>query len=123
MLMSDYRSLEVWKKSRAFVRDLYAATSSFPRHEMFGLTQQVRRAATSIPSNIAEGHGRWSRRETVRFLLIARGSSLEVETQLYIAEDLTYLDAETADRLRARVRELCRMLNGLMKYYMGQPVH
>ena len=99
--MSNYRELIVWQKARALAVQVYRATGAYPRrgaqsglaravagrHEMFGLTAQMRRASVSILSNIAEGQGRWSRADYHRFLLIARGSTLELEAQIVISDD------------------------------------
>lgn len=115
--MSDYKRLEVWQTSRALVRDIYEASRPFPQDELFGLTRQLRRAAASIPSNIAEGAGRGSRRDRRKFMLIARGSAFEVETQLFLAEDLRYLPPTQAEELRERTRRIARMLAGLIRYY------
>ena len=115
--MSDYRDLNVWKKSRAFVAEVYRATASFPRCEMFGLTSQMRRAASSIVCNIAEGHGRRTPRDCRSFVVNARGSAQEVETQIFIAEDLEFLTHERSVELREAVNEIGRMLNGLLRYY------
>ena len=103
--MSNHRTLKVWKDSRALVVEIYRASERFPREEMFGLTQQMRKAATSIPCNIAEGHGRWTRRDCRGFIYIARGSALELDTQLYIAEDLGWLAPERAESMRERIAE------------------
>ncbi len=115
--MSDYTKLEVWQKSRAFARDIYAVSGSFPGQEQFGLTHQIRRAAVSIPSNIAEAEGRGSRRDRRSFILVVRGSAFEVETQLFLAEDLGYVSSENAIELRQRVNQIARMLTGLIRYY------
>jgi four helix bundle protein len=115
--MSNHRTLKVWQDSRALVVRIYRATSRFPGEEMFGLTRQMRRAAASIPSNIAEGHGRWTRRDCKSFLYIARGSALELDTQLFLAEDLGWLTAKDAESLRAETSDIARMLNGLIRYY------
>lgn len=115
--MSDYTKLEVWQKSRALARDIYDVSGAFPGHELFGLTQQIRKAAVSIPSNIAEGAGRGSRRDRRNFILIARGSAFEVETQLFIAEDLHYVSSSKANELRQRASQIARMLTGLIRYY------
>ena len=115
--MSDYTKLEVWQKSRAFARDIYQVSGSFPKDELFGLVQQIRRAAVSIPSNIAEGAGRGSQRDRRKFILIARGSAFEVETHLFIAEDLRYVDGAKARELRQRANQIGRMLAGLIRYY------
>lgn len=115
--MSDYKELEVWKKSRALAAGVYRLTASFPQSELFGLTKQMRTAATSIVFNIAEAHGRWSRRDCRAFLTIARGSAFELETQAFLAEDLEFLKHETAETVRISVVEIARMLQGLIRYY------
>jgi four helix bundle protein len=119
--MGNYRQLEVWQKSRALATEIYRTTARFPKQEWFGLVQQMRRAAVSIPSNIAEGHGRWTSRDRIHFLLISRGSAFELETQLYIAGDLEYMTAERTDQLVARIHEIARMLNGLIRHYRKNP--
>ena len=96
------------------VRDLYIQTRGFPKDELYGLTQQMRRAAVSIPSNIAEGQGRLSKNEFRQFLGVARGSLLELETQEQIAVDLGYIAQSAADSIIARSQEVLRMLNALI---------
>ncbi|MFP5246312.1 MAG: four helix bundle protein [Thermoanaerobaculia bacterium] len=115
--MSNYYELEVWQKSRALTSEVYRITRDFPRVEMFGLTQQMRRAAVSVPSNIAEAHGRRSDADIVRFLLIARGSLLELETEAIIAGDLDYIAPAATQSLLARIGEAVRLLNGLIRHY------
>jgi four helix bundle protein len=117
--MTNYRTLDAWTQSRALVREVYELTSSFPRSEMFGLVQQMRRAAGSIPSNIAEGHGRWTRRDCIRFLHIARGSAFELDTQLFLAEDLGFIDPDAGHRIRDKTARVAQMINGLIRYYGG----
>jgi four helix bundle protein len=112
--MSSYRDLQVWQKSIRLVTDIYKATDSFPAREMYGLTSQVRRAAVSVASNIAEGQGRRSKQEFRQFLSHARGSLMEVETQVVIAQELHYLSEEATARLLDSSAEVGRMLNGLM---------
>jgi four helix bundle protein len=104
------------------VLDIYRCTYSFPKEEMYGLTSQMRRSAVSVPSNIAEGKGRFSRKELVQFLFRARGSLLELETQITIAHRLGYVDAPAFERLHSQSNELGRMLNGLVNRFevMGQ---
>jgi four helix bundle protein len=111
-MKQDFRNLVAWQKAIAFVTDVYRATQSFPNEEKFGLTSQVRRAAVSIPSNIAEGQGRLTRGEFRQFLGQAKGSICEVETQLIIAQNLGYLiDPEP---LLEKLHEVARLLDGLL---------
>jgi len=114
MHLRQYQELIGWKKSRALVAEIYHHTQSFPKDEIYGLTSQIRRAAVSIPSNIAEGQGRLTRGEFKQFLGHARGSTFEVETQLLIAEDLGYVDKESTHRLLDQVQEVGRILNALL---------
>jgi len=109
-----FRDLIVWQKSMQLARDLYRATASFPKSEVFGLTRQIRRAAVSVPSNIAEGHGRLTDRGFRVFLAQARGSLFEVETQLELARDLGYIDANTTKGISEQCNEIARLLNGLL---------
>jgi len=111
----NYSDLIVWQKAMGFVEEVYRASSRFPREEVYGLTSQVRRAAVSIPSNIAEGQGRRSRREFRRFLRVAHGSLREVETQVLLAERLHYLDTDTKGQLMRMSSEIGRLLNGLVR--------
>jgi len=111
--------LEAWKLSRELVRNVYLLTKTFPKDELFGLTAQMRRAAVSVPSNIAEGAARTGKKEFAQFLNIARGSLSELETQLLIATDLGYLEAnhsvfDTVDRVS-------RLITGLHKSVQKQP--
>ena len=89
--MHNFKELIVWQKSRSLVKDVYKLTQTFPSDEKFGLTQQIRRATVSIPSNIAEGSGRGTNNDFLHFIDIANGSAFEVETQLYLALDLEYI--------------------------------
>ncbi|HLE56431.1 MAG TPA: four helix bundle protein, partial [Rhodothermia bacterium] len=95
--MASYRELEVWQKARKLATHIYRKTVRFPRSEWYGLVQQMRRAAVSVACNIAEGHGRDSSRDRTRFLRIARGSLLELETQAFIAGDLEFLTDRQAN--------------------------
>jgi len=95
-------------------RDVYASTARFPKTEAFGMTSQIRRSAVSVPSNIAEGHGRLTDRGFKVFLANARGSLFELETQLQLAEDFKYIDATAARDLLEKCDEVARMLNGLL---------
>lgn len=101
--MKNFRQLQIWQESYDFTLILYKATSSFPKEELYCLTSQLRRAAISIPSNIAEGAGRNTDPDFKRFLDIAMGSANEVETQLLLAHDLRYLHSETFMDLEHRL--------------------
>ena len=110
----SYKDLVAWQKSMDLVTATYRVTAIFPKDELFGLTSQLRRAAVSIPSNIAEGQGRLSEKEFRYFLGQARGSLMEVETQLQIAENLGYLQKEQTAALLQSCAEVGRILNGLL---------
>jgi four helix bundle protein len=112
--VKSYRDLIAWKKSMVLVREVYLRTQGFPATEVYGLTSQLRRAAVSIPSNIAEGHGRRSTGEFKQFLGHARGSLAEVETQVLIAQDLHYLNVEQTEKLLTSIAEVGRIMNGLL---------
>lgn len=112
MSHKNYKDLIAWQKGMELVATIYDATEMFPAHEQFGLMSQLRRAAVSIPSNIAEGKEHYSNRDFVRFLRHARGSLAEIETQVLIAKQRTYLKAETAMRLTQKIDELGRILSG-----------
>ena len=114
MQVRSYKDLIVWQKSMDLVELVYQATKGFPREELYGLTNQIRRASVSIPSNIAEGQARNSTAEFRNFLSIARGSLAEVETQLLIAERLNYLDSEKLREILAVQIEVNKMTNALM---------
>ncbi len=114
MPVQSYRQLIAWQKAMDFVAEVYRATRTFPKKEMYGLTSQLRRAAVSIPSNIAEGQGRQTTGEFRQFLGHARGSLLETETQVLLCERLDYLDNKTTKILIGHAAELGRILNGLM---------
>jgi four helix bundle protein len=110
--MQDYRQLRVWSQSHALVLSVYSATVAFPKTELYGLSSQLRRAAVSVPSNIAEGASRSSGNDFARFLEIARGSLGEVEYQLLLAHDLGYIERERSIRL---VDEVGGMLTNLVR--------
>lgn len=113
--MKGHKDLTVWQKAMDFVLKVYKATKTYPRDEVFGLVSQMRRAAVSIPSNIAEGYGRIHQRETENFLGIALGSACELETQLILSKDLGYLQIEEVRQLINEVQEIIRMLTSLIK--------
>jgi four helix bundle protein len=110
----NYRDLDVWRKAMVLARQVYRVSGGFPGSERFGLTAQMRRAATSVPSNIAEGHGRGTDLDFRRFLHMARGSLAELDTQLTLAQMLGFLDDHGFQELRSGVVEVRKMLNGLI---------
>ena len=113
MAVKDFRDLLVWQKSMLLVKEVYVFTIDFPKHEVYGLTSQIRRSAISVPSNIAEGHGRESPKEFARFLRIARGSLSELQTQLYLSDNLDYIQTDQFNKLLEASDEIGRMLRGL----------
>ncbi|MBZ5629242.1 MAG: four helix bundle protein [Acidobacteriia bacterium] len=112
--MQDFRNLKVWHKAHTVTLDVYRRTAVFPKHEMFGLTSQMRRAAASIGANIAKGCGRDGDAELTRFLQIAMGSASELEYHLLLARDLELLNALECNRLNQEVTEVKRMLSALI---------
>lgn len=106
----NFKKLDIWKRSRVLVKEIYLVTKSFPREELFGLVSQMRRSSVSIPSNIAEGCGRGTDKQLGQFLDIAVGSNCELETQVYLANDLNLINAETRDRLANELSEIRRMI-------------
>ncbi len=115
MAVQDFKQLIAWQKAMDLVVAVYQVTAAFPPDERFGLTSQVRRAAVSIPSNIAEGHGRGPSQDFVRFLTIARGSAQEVETQLGLAVRLGFLDRQAAETVFVSINELAKIVSGLIR--------
>jgi four helix bundle protein len=120
MAVKDYRELIVWQKAIDLVESVYRQTAGFPQQELYGLTSQMRRAAVSIPSNIAEGQGRDTTADFLRFLAIAHGSLKEVETQIYIARRLDYLDERQLVASVDRTEEVGRLLSGLKRPLKGK---
>jgi four helix bundle protein len=114
MKVQSYKDLIVWQKAMDLVEKVYQVSKAFPKEELYGLTNQLRIAAVSIPSNIAEGHARSSLAEFLHFLSIARGSLAEVETQLLIAQRLGYLPTDQLTPILALQAEINKMTNGLM---------
>ena len=114
-MLKNYRDLKVWQKSYRLCLDLYRITKKFPKEEIYGLTSQIRRAAVSIPSNIAEGYGRKTTADYLRFLYIAYGSICELETQLLLSGDLNYVNKENLKALKDDTEEVERMLKALIK--------
>jgi len=117
----NYTDLILWQKAMGFVEEVYRVSSRFPREEVYGLTAQIRRAAVSIPSNVAEGQGRRSRRDFRRFLRVAHGSLREAETQIVLAERLHYLSPDDRIALLRLSSEIGRLLNGLARSLSREP--
>ena len=113
MALKSYKELIVWQKAIELVIAIYRSTIAFPKEETYGLRQQMRRAAVSIPSNIAEGQCRNSTKDFLHFLSIARGSLAEIETQVLIAQHLEYFSKEQLANLSNRINEVGRLLSGL----------
>jgi four helix bundle protein len=113
--MRNFKELKVWQKAHQFVLGVYQQTRDFPSEERFGLTAHLRKSATSVPSNIAEGCGREGERELARFLSIAAGSASESEYQLLLALDLGYLQPDAHRQLDEQVNEVKRMLNSFIR--------
>jgi four helix bundle protein len=111
--MGDYRKLQVWERSHRLTLDVYSATMAFPKEEMYRLTDQLCRAASSIPANIAEGCGRNGDAEFARFLDIAKGSATELDYHLILARDLGYLPTSHYERLASEVDAVSRMISAL----------
>ncbi len=109
--MKDFRKIQVWQKAHELTLAAYKATSSFPREEMYGLTSQIRRAATSVPTNIAEGCGRGTVKELSHFCQIAMGSASELEYQFLLAKDHRFIDEVTYESLDTKVTEVKKMLS------------
>lgn len=114
MKLKNYQDLIAWQKSMDLVEDVYRSSKDFPREEIYALTSQIRRAAVSIPSNIAEGQGRRTTADFLRHLSIAYGSLCEVETQILIARRLKYIAQARLEEVMSRAGEVGRLLNGLM---------
>lgn len=120
MAYYDYTQLNIWKKSMDLTVEIYRLTKTFPKEELFALSSQMQRAASSIPSNIAEGHGRFSPKDFLRFIKIAHGSANELETQLELAYRLAYIPIEFRKEIGSRIVELRRMLLGYAKWLETQ---
>jgi four helix bundle protein len=113
--MGGFRDLIVWRKSIDLVTDVYRLSSKFPKHEIFALSLQIRRAAVSIPSNIAEGEGRKTATELSPFLRVAQGSLAELQTQLIIAQRLNYISGDDLSAIDRRIEEIGKLLYGLLR--------
>jgi four helix bundle protein len=120
--MRPHQKLEAWLKAVEFVTDIYKNTEHFPKEERYGLTSQIRRAAISIPANIAEGAGRYSNKEFAHFLSNAQGSASELETELIIANRLGYLDETSYSQLIERLERIGRLITGLIRHVTNKVV-
>lgn len=118
--MKNYTELDVWKQARGLVKLVYQLTNDFPNTEVYNLTNQINRCVISIPSNIAEGVGRQSDKETIHFLFIAKGSLFELETQLYLALDLNYVSAEQFKTIFKELTSCKKLLNGFINYFKNK---
>ena len=114
--IKSFEELSVWQDARKFTNKIYRLTNKFPKEELYGLTSQIRRASVSIMSNIAEGFDRRSDKELTNFLSIARGSSSEVQNDLYIALDLNYISQNEFNKLYQEAKKIAKQINGLMTY-------
>src|ERR1700712_2751459 len=115
-----YTDLEAWKEARILVKLIYTALKEFPKDEIFGLQSQIKRSAVSIPSNIAEGSGRNHKKDTLQFFYIARGSAYELETQLYLSYDLSFINDDLLATLLNQLEKVRKLLAGLINYYKSQ---
>ena len=113
----DYKDLDVWRSNYELTTHIYTKTDSFPKTEMFGLTQQIRRASISVISNIAEGCGRNHNRDKIQFFMIARGSLFEVECQMEISERLGFISKKERDFLSSKIQNCKKLLNGFISYH------
>ena len=113
--MSDYKKLKVWEDAHKFTVDIYNITQKFPNNEQYGLTSQIRRSSSSIPTNIVEGCGQLENGNLIRFLGISKGSAFEAEYQLLLAKDLNYITNEEYTILVEKVKYIIRRLNNLIK--------
>ena len=113
--MKDFRDLKVWEKAHELTLDCYSLTANFPKHEIFGIVSQIRRAGSSIGANIAEGCGRGSNAEFQRFLQMAMGSASELEYHCLLSKDLHFIDEQTHGRIQLKVVEVKKMLSSLIR--------
>lgn len=117
MSYAAYTELTIWKECRKLTAEVYRVTRNFPKEELFGLTNQMRRCAVSIPSNLAEGCGRNHAKDSLQFFFISRGSLYELETQIYIASDQNYIPESEVNALLSQLSICKKLLNGFIKYF------
>jgi len=120
-MLRNYKDLKVWQRSYELCIEIYKTTKGFPKEETYGLTSQIRRAAVSVPSNIAEGYGRKTTPDYIRSLYIAYGSNCELETQILLSGDLGYIEAVELKKLQDGIGEVERMLKALIKSLENKP--
>jgi four helix bundle protein len=113
--VSDYKKLKVWQESHSFTIDIYTITKNFPNNENYGLISQIRRSASSIPTNITEGCGQLDNGNLIRFLGMAKGSAFEAEYQLMLSKDLNYINKKEYDELNEKIQKIISMLTNLIK--------
>ena len=114
--MKTHKDLQAWQNSINLVTDVYKLTESFPKEELYALTNQIRRCAVSVPSNIAEGAGRNSKKEYIQFLYVALGSLSELETQLIISQNLGFIKPEYLEEINGKLNEIRSQIRGLIRY-------
>jgi four helix bundle protein len=114
--MNNHKDLKVYKDSISLVTQIYFVTNEFPKSEMFGLTNQIRRSVSSIPTNIAEGSARAYKKEFIQFLHISLGSAAELDTQLEIARNLNFLEENNYQQLTSKLNSISKMIQGLIKF-------
>ena len=114
--MLDFKELDVWKETKHLAILVYRCTENFPKHELFGLTNQMRRASVSIPSNIAEGCGRRTDKDKSQFMFTARGSLFELETQILISKELSFLSVIDFEKLSLQIVKCRNLINGYLNY-------
>jgi four helix bundle protein len=117
--MHDFRKLEVWQEAKQLTKQIYKEVQKFPKEEMFGLSSQIKRAAISVPSNIAEGAGRKTDKDFANFLSYAIGSAYEIETQLELSAELGFMDKEVAEKLISATQTVERKLFNLRRRLIG----
>lgn len=115
--MSNYKKLDAWQQSMQLVKEIYVITKTFPKEELYALTSQTKRAAVSVPSNIAEGTGRNYKKDTIQFLHISRGSLYELETLLNVAVMVGIIAENVFNRITPLIDKCLQLINGLIRYY------
>lgn len=113
-MIKDFNDLDVWQMAKDLVAEIYRTTKGFPREELYSLTDQLKRASTSICANIAEGFSRYHRKDKIKFYYNSRGSASEVKSHIFIAKELNYLTPEAAACLASKVDSINKMLNGMI---------